>query len=1067
IDVLPSSADIEVGGELSLDCSINWKVASNLSQPYTEKDLDFLIFAEDGNEINRKYITILNDSAINLYIPKISGPTGRKWYVCGIKKYKEKNIFTGISYSTVNVGYKPQDLTNFRCISYNWEKLNCTFDKKVNYVYTNYTLSYFGGASRRVNIQTINPNDNKTSYTFEVEKYLSSYDNYIFEIAMENSLGTNLQKFEVSTYNSVKPNPPLKMNVTMRESTRVTLAWELHYILHVFERGFIHEGEYTRAGGRWSTSDIKWQSLDMTKLMNTSFSNYSLRIDGLYAHMWYDVRIRVRVPGATREELWSNYTSFQFQTHAKIPDRPPRVDIGSFYVNDHNDVVLYWEQLPLEDQNGNNSHYVVKDVPDVRGKNRSVIKPTEINTIMARYVNLPNADFIFTIHSANSEGESIRGSTIYVPAKEKRFPLPTELKKFSINGKYKLTWAPPKERQDELVSYTVFWCESKTNPNECDGPMSFETVDASVHEYELDYSKAVNMALSANSRYSSSGLLWSMCTASKSDGIGKLNMVWVSKMDATYMEIQWRLECSDAPIVQGYQLTYCPITAPKNSTCKPNSEVVKNITGTTQYNITGLTPYTTYMTTIAMFSKTRMGSPSVPLVNTTFEAPPTPPRNLRIVSVTNTSVTISWDRSERANGVLNRYTVWCNSSNFPVYNNLNENETFYYKIENLQAHSYYEIIVVAWTTSSSNKSEIIHVQTEMGVPDQITSPQNYKYDDYVLLSWDPPRHPGGNLDYYEVYAKVTEGKRGAVGFSKKLNTTKCWVNRSCPKSWTEIDLQVRAVNVVRSPIPQGKDSNITEYSESEYILLDTIDTGAVPLDIREYPSCLGRTDSHLEKWLKADRHPTYLSGDYTSIFYYACGLSQSSPLIYIFIIFVGLVGMAVLTMILYRKCKTMSDIKVVLPDALNDINKDSKCPKIGEIIESGVLRNVQIHHRGETRVQQDEQERSLLRNHMESSSSSTTSSTANVDNQSQCESHDGPPEELDSMEEQNHHIEMEESDKHSIESQQEEMPNEVSFDSLQPQKVEDKKICPTTEPQTHQVALCPGVNQYVHFARDM
>lgn len=292
-----------------MDCSINWKVASNLSQPYTEKDLDFLIFTVEGNEINRKYITvkstnyfqveffiycclfifffkILNDSAINLYIPKISGPTGSKWYVCGIKKYKERNIFTGISYSIVNVGYKPQDLTNFRCISYNWEKLNCTFDKKVNYVYTNYTLSYFGGAARRVNKQTINPNDNKTSYTFEVEKYLSSYDNYIFEIAMENSLGKNLQKFEVSTYDSVKPNPPLKMNVTMRESTRVTLAWELHYILHVFERGFIHEGEYTRAGGRWSTSDIKWQSLDMTKLMNTSFSNYSLRIDGLYAHMW-------------------------------------------------------------------------------------------------------------------------------------------------------------------------------------------------------------------------------------------------------------------------------------------------------------------------------------------------------------------------------------------------------------------------------------------------------------------------------------------------------------------------------------------------------------------------------------------------------------------------------------------------------------------------------------------------------------------------------------------------------------------------------------------------------------
>uniref|UniRef100_A0A6B2E6T6 Putative cytokine receptor n=1 Tax=Phlebotomus kandelakii TaxID=1109342 RepID=A0A6B2E6T6_9DIPT len=1074
-DIFPRAVNLKVGQPLNLTCNVNWTVAQTLKPPFNEKDLDLLIFKNNSIDVSRSYITRRNGSAIDLYIPAMNEP-GSYMFVCGLDKRGKlarmsgKNIllyskndksiddYIGVSPVRVNVGYAPKNVTNFRCISYNWDDMYCTFDKEYNSIYTNYNLTYGGVLSTRAKSLDINPNDNSTSYTFQVVGYYSAYEVYYFTLDMRNQFGSNQQTFKVNTFDCVKPDPPSMMNVTKREPTRVTLTWKLHYKLKVFEREFIYEGKYIRSPNEMGIMES--QPLDMSKLVSASMIDYSLTIDGLYAHMWYEVQIRVGVPNISREELWSNYTKFQFQTLPKIPDRPPDVNIGSFYLNDHNDLWLYWKPLPLEEQNGNNSHYVISSVRNGKGTELT-IQASNLTTIMAKFQEIRDEDFTFTIRSANSEGESIDGSTIYVPSRANRFPLPTDLKKYSIDYKYKLTWAPPSTRQDELTSYTVFWCESKTNyPSECNGPMFFETVNTTTHEYELANTKAINLALSANSRNSSSGMLWSMCTASKSDEIGKLNMVYVSKMDATYMEIQWKLDCMDEPIVAGYMLTYCPIIEPKNISCKPGTEIMQNITGTTQYNITGLMPYTTYKTTIAMFSNTRTGRPSDPLVNTTLEAAPTPPRNLAIRHVSNVSVSISWDPPERANGFLKNYEVWCNNSKIIMYDGIKENKTIYYTIENLQTFSYYEIVVLACTITCSNKSDGVNVTTEMGVPDPISSKTDEKYEDYTLLSWARPRHVGGNLDYYEVAINIREGVNKTQVYTKKLNATKCWMYHSCQKSWTGIELKVRAVNVVRSPHDRREAKSSANSSMSVSFVPQHPDPGAIPTQIRDHPSCLGSNDAQLQRWLEEDPHPKYLESDYTNIFNYYCRQNNSSPLLYIFIIFVGIVGTVALMVFGYRKCKTMSDIKVVLPDALNDINKDPKCPKMGEMIDGGgVLRNVQIHR--DMRVQQDEQERSLLRNHMESSSSSTTSSTANVDNQSQCESHDGPPEELDSMEE--HH--MEEDDKHSIESQPEETPR-VSFDVLKPEKLDEMIIRPTIEPQQmHQVAICPGVNQYVHFAR--
>ncbi|GAB0097928.1 Cytokine receptor [Sergentomyia squamirostris] len=1069
-DVEPRQVNIQVGQPLNLTCNVNWDYAEPhlAGSPEVKGNLEYLSFKLNRLDVDRSFITPVNKSAINLYVPEMNEAKSVKYFCVVNQKNKPYDI--GVGYSDVHVGYPPFNVTNFRCISHNWKVLNCTFDKRVNYIYTVYNLTYYRGKSMHVYFMELNPNDNNTSFTFQVNDYNGSYRTYFFSLDTGNALGTNQQNFSIDNFRSVRPDPPSMLNVTKREPKRVTISWQLSYHFKAFEMNFTHEGIIR------SPSD-EWQSLDMSRLIVRDKIYYSLTIDNLYAHMWYDVRIRVKVTRALRDELWSNFTTFQFQTTAKIPDRPPRVDIGSFYVNDHNDIVLYWEQLPIEEQNGNESHYVVSEVINGQGQ-KELVHTTEINNIMAKFKNLSHKDLRFTIRSANSEGESIDGSTIVVPSKRNRFPFPTELKKYSTGNSYKLTWGPPDTRQHELDSYTIFWCESKTNyPSECDGPMFFKRVNTSTQEYVVNNNKGINLAISANSRNSSSGLLWSMCTASKSDEIGKLNMVWVSKMAATYMEIQWKLECMDSPIVVGYSLKYCPIIEPKNITCKPGTEIVKNITDTTQYNITGLSPYTTYMTTIQMFSKTRTGVPSDPLVNTTMEAAPTAPRNLKLKNLSNTSVTITWDAPESFNGMLKRYEVWINGTDYPVGENIKDNRSLEYEIKGLQTYTFYDIVVVAWTVARSPKSNSINVTTLMGVPDSVISATPKTIEDYSLLTWSPPKHIGGNLDYYEIFMRTTNESNVTTNRTNLLNATSCWISRSCKKSFVEMQVLVRAVNVMRSPherAPNETDDN-DGLPDVTFRALEYTDFSELPDELRNTRPCMEYEDRSLQRWLRMDRHSTYFKGELATVFNFYCTNNSNSSVIYAFITLFVIASSGLAIGVLYKKCKTMSDIKVVLPDALNDINKDSKCPKMGEMIDGGaVLRSVQLHHhhRGETRAaQQDEQERSLLRTHLESSSSSTTSSTANVDNQSQCESHDdgSPREELDSMEESHDHPpeeEYDDDDKHSVQSHPGgSVTSDFNFDEILPAKPLEVIVTPSLpiiQPQTHQVNFSTaGGNSYV------
>jgi hypothetical protein len=51
--------------------------------------------------------------------------------------------------------------------------------------------------------------------------------------------------------------------------------------------------------------------------------------------------------------------------------------------------------------------------------------------------------------------------------------------------------------------------------------------------------------------------------------VGKMKSVWINRIGSTFIELGWKLDCSDRiGTVQGFNIYYCPIVSPYNLSCK-------------------------------------------------------------------------------------------------------------------------------------------------------------------------------------------------------------------------------------------------------------------------------------------------------------------------------------------------------------------------------------------------------------------------------------------------------------------------------------------------------------------
>lgn len=380
-----------------------------------------------------------------------------------------------------------------------------------------------------------------------------------------------------------------------------------------------------------------------------------------------------------------------------------------------------------------------------------------------------------------------------------------------------------------------------------------------------------------------------------------------------------------------------------------------------EYLLTDLLPYSTYSVTIAGKSSKGIGPQSDPHRFTTFEAQPTPPRNLRKIRATNTSATLEWDAPESINGVLNRYEIKFNKLTQVMEKTSNISIT--YELTGLVSNSFYSIEVVACSNvNCSMNSNQIHIRTDIGSPSNVTL---FNYRPADAIEWSKPLSPGGYLEYFEVRIH----KNNEETLTIQLNGTKCTPVLKC--EYDQMWYDVRAVNVRYTQFRTNASVIKIEESNSKQICQEE--------------------DSSILQFIKGtDPKAIHMAGNWTVVRNDSCGVRSIWKIVLFTVL--GLLSVlmtAYMTFLLLTKFKKMKDIGVELPEGLRDIIQETKGGNLKLDCSFVPMDNNRSDGLFITRDQKHimEQERSLLKKKQRSDASggSPNSTTTN----SQCGDNDG------------------------------------------------------------------------------
>jgi len=877
---------LEYGNPLRILCILN-----NSHSEAAGKNSSDLVFFLDDSEVPKEFVRVVNSTTLEVY--KEKPPMSSSMYYCKLKNTYAKDKYMAVCLNKVIVDSKPEEVQNISCISRNWQNLTCTWKKPQSFVKTTYDL-YFrlpgrAGGRMQYHCPEVMDNDTYGSCFWDIKTnphYRLPYEYYYFTLTAKNVFGGWSKHIEFHHYSHVIPEPPPELTIVSTEVDSATLKWSVPYLMQNFPPGLVPKVEYQSLHDERD----KWLVANTTSLYGGHNEVYTYTLDGLkYANTLYDVRVYLRSAYALGEDKWSAPTINTFRTKPTLPGAVPKTDIGSFEVLGglpNRDVYIYWQQIPDHLKNGDKFEYKIISVEE-NGHKRS-LTPNETTNAYAKFRGISFNSFRFKIVAANEKGYSKDVSEVYVPSKTETPAEPVSFTKIALNKtEYELSWKPPASDRNKIENYTIFWCNhERDRPYQCTGFLNWTHVPSNetFKKIHVPEDKIYQFAISANTKNASSGMIWASCTVIHNKVVDKMKSVWINRIGSTYIEVGWKLDCSDRiGTVRGFNIYYCPIVSPYNLSCKEH-ELNTTVFGDPQTihgNITNLKPYTTYMVAIAVITQSGEGLQSEPLYNTTLEAAPVAPDPVNITEITNTSMVVTWQPPKSLNGALRYYDVFYDGDKSERLNvNTNERPATVpvsMKLENLTSYHDYTVNVVACTTACSEKSPNVTVQTEIGAPDVMDRPAvKIINSSMVLVMWKPPLNPGGPLNYYEVTAiKVDE--KSVKNETYVYNTTATKSQIPVPNCESEGYLKyvflVRAVNVGTN--------NVTHYGKW---------------------SSPGETNCY-----RSDMPPEVFIGIWVGV----------SILLFILSLVIFYFGKSV-----WQRCKEMQDVQVKLPPGLVPSEKE-------------------------------------------------------------------------------------------------------------------------------------------------
>ncbi|XP_042241215.1 uncharacterized protein LOC121878859 isoform X3 [Homarus americanus] len=719
---------------------------------------------------------------------------------------------------TVKVGYMPQDVENFTCISKNWQTLNCTWTIPYNPVQVIYNLTYVVVGLH--NSRKCPTTDKQLSSCFWEKENFDTRDKWVMTFKARNNLTRHQVEYNhtVHVFETVIPDPPKDMVANVIGPHVVNITWMLPFPIDVFyDGGVIQQVSYRERRVGDQHENAPWQEVDQWRVVPNRFKKeiFSKNITNLRPYTLYDFRVRLHTgTGAIREHMWSDEEIRTERTIATRPTRAPKTDIGTFEVENtiqYREIFINWQRVDPMYWNGPSFRYDVTVFDNEDGR-LVTLRPEniEIEDAFAKFTSMNKSTaYRFVIRPVNDVGqaaEDIKAEVVVPEMSDIIEPL-TFFRVTAINGSvntiYMTRWSlPADEKVNQMIkSLTLYWCKKDKYEHRCKNKLEWVNIeDTSITAKNVTYldSSIYMFGISANSLNSSSGIKWVNCIASYDNPPPPLTNFKAVYVTSTEVKLKWSIDCKAIPT--GFNISYCNVTGNEIS-CPPNADVTYEILNDetlVEHIVRNLHPYTYYIFNIAVLADSGLGKWSKSEKNQTKPYKPSgPPQDLEVKARGQEWVLLAWKPPlvEQRNGRMSQYKIIGEPHlRSIVVQALHNSDIIEFNVTDLTSYTNYTFQVIPCTEGDKDNfcgdlSASLEVQTRIGAPGKISSIDQ----DDNLLKWDHDECFAPECSFQLLYrvngtnhVYNTSAGQTAVNF-KDLNI-------SCTDRQKEIYIGMRAIS---------------------------------------------------------------------------------------------------------------------------------------------------------------------------------------------------------------------------------------------------------------------------------
>lgn len=291
--------------------------------------------------------------------------------------------------------------------------------------------------------------------------------------------------------------------------------------------------------------------------------------------------------------------SLTWEALPREPTIAPVVDVGSFFVDNNEDVHIYWKKINSNDYYDNKANFTIEITNEHQSTNSTIDVLKSSAMIKKDWFNTTSGAK-FKLRASNTAGPAINATWMKIPSKDRRCKKPENIQVLKMDGIYYVSWTKPLGNHD-ITSYTVFWGSTAGSPTQLESPLDFKRVNGTF-DFNLKSSDDLKFGVSANTESSSSGIMWEECKAETDPTlIGQVENLKSTTNFTNKIIISWTSKCKDRYIVKNYIIEICAV---KDMTSNCIEPVKTYKTNSTSYNVDKLEQNTIYKVTVTMESAT-------------------------------------------------------------------------------------------------------------------------------------------------------------------------------------------------------------------------------------------------------------------------------------------------------------------------------------------------------------------------------------------------------------------------------------------------------------------------------